>query len=483
MSVRKRVFALFIPLVLIRLVFGSMQGKVEKLLHARSYTGGGIAVVIKDLDTDSNVVSINADSMMIPASVSKLVTGAAAFETLGSDYTFETPVYIDGTYNCDSGVVHGNLYIQGRGDPGFSAEKMWLFVQHLKHRGINVIDGDLVLDDFFFDSVRVGPGFSNNDGSRAYQSIIGALSANFSSIAIHHRSGQHVGSPVHVDVFPRIEGLKINSSAVTVPSGTRGSLDIRTSQSAGVTQIDVRGAMALNEPSRYTFRKVWQTWEVFGGAVRSLFRENGIQITGKTVRKRVPSGLESQDPFYTFKGQPLSDYVGHMFRHSNNFVSEMLFKTMGAVRDGSPGTWLNGAAVVSRWWAELDLPGKPLISNGSGMGKTTNRLSASQIVELLSYVSRQKRYFPDYLASLSVSGVDGTLEDRFQRSRLKGIVRAKTGTLNSIRVSTLAGYVLLEDETYAFAILCNGVGRGQYDNWVMQEQILEKLIAGIRWVD
>lgn len=482
MNDKKILIAFFILLVYVA-CYGSAQEKVEKLLRSRNYTNGGIGVVIKDLDTDSSIVSINADSLMIPASVSKLVTGAAAFELLGLEYTFDTPVYIDGKYDGDSGVVHGDLYIQGRGDPGFSVERLWLFVQHLKHRGINYVYGDLVLDDFYFDSVNVGPGFSDKDGSRAYQSLINALSVNFSSVAIHHRSGQNIGSPVHVDIFPRIEGIKINSSAMTVAPGTRGRLEISTCSESGTTQIDVRGGMALNDSSRYTYRKVWQTWEAFGGAVRALFKENGIMVRGNTVRGKVPSKLTAEKPFYSFKSLPLSDYVGYMFKWSSNFASEMLFKTLGAIETGGAGSWRGGAKAVSRWWEDAGLPEGASIVNGSGMGTNTNLYSASQIVELLTHVSGQKEYFPEFLTSLAVAGVDGTLEDRFRRSGLKGLVRAKTGTLNSAGVSTLAGYVLLENKTYAFAILCNRIGRGQYDNWVMQEQILGELISGIRWVD
>ncbi len=183
-----------------------------------------------------------------------------------------------------------------------------------------------------------------------------------------------------------------------------------------------------------------------------------------------------------------------MFKWSSNFIAEMLFKTMGAEKMGDPGTWPKGAAAVGAWWESRKLPGKPQIINGSGMGgersslprsdiadedssgappKNDNRVSPAQIVELLAYVSKQKNYYPDYAASLSSAGVDGTLRSRFQRSKLKGIVRAKTGTLNSVKVSTLAGYMFLDNKTYAFAVFCKNVGPNQYDNWIMQEQILE----------
>ncbi len=471
------VFTLFLP----RIVICSMQQRVQDLLQSRNYLpGNGIGVVIRDLESDSIVVSINADSMMNPASVSKLVTGTSALELLGPTFTYSTKVFIEGAFNADSGVVEGNLCIKGQGDPGFSTERLWLFVQHLKHRGLKKITGDLILDDYYFDTVSMGPGFSEDDGSRTYQSLVNALCVNFSSVAIHQRTGRSIGAPVHIDVFPRIEGIRINSSAVTVAPGTRDNLDVTTSFDRGTTQINVRGGMPLNGPSRYTYRKVWQTWETFGGAVQAQFADNGMRLSGKILHRKISDSLISKGEFYSFESEPLTEFIDHMFKWSSNFTAEMLFKTMAAQKSGQ-GTWQGGAEVVQKWWESRNLPGKPVIVNGSGMGANTNRCSSRQIADLLAYVYKQKSYFPDFLSSLSVAGIDGTLKVRFYRSRLRGVVRAKTGTLNSAGVSSLAGYVLLPQKTYSFAIICNKVGQGQYDNWVIQEQILEQLVSAIRW--
>ena len=475
--------------------FASMQASVEELIKSRKYNPGGLGVVVKDLDLDSVVVAVNADARMNPASVQKLVTGAAAFELLGPNYVFATRVYAGGEFRADSGVVDGDLYIRGTGEPGINAEKVWLIVQHLRHRGIRRVTGDLVIDNYFFDEIGVGPGFSE-DESRAYQSLVSALPVNYSSIAVHHRPGSAPGSPVHVEMFPKIEGFKLTSTATTV-AGARGRVDVSTSLNKGVTQITVKGTMGVDEQPGYIYRRMWQTWESFGGAFRAQCADNGLRIDGKTVRRRTPDTLITKGAFYTYGGDPVTEFVQHMFKWSSNFISEMLFKTMGAVRQGEPGTWPKGSAVVSDWWESRGLPGKPQIINGSGMGgersslgqadsagtplRNDNLITPRQIVDLLTYVSKQKKYFPDYLAALPSAGVDGTLKSRFQRSKLKGIVRAKTGTLNSVRVSSLAGYMLLDDKTYAFAIFCKNVGPNQFDNWIMQEQILEVVAKTGEW--
>ncbi|MDO5577524.1 MAG: D-alanyl-D-alanine carboxypeptidase, partial [Fibrobacter sp.] len=180
---------------------------------------------------------------------------------------------------------------------------------------------------------------------------------------------------------------------------------------------------------------------------------------------------------YNFVSEPISKFVDNMFKYSSNFAAEMLFKTIAA-QDSVPGSWASGAKRVTSWWESCKLPGKLEIANGAGMGNV-NKLSAVQIVGLLSHVWNEKSYMPEYLSSLSVSGIDGTLKARFKKSPLKGVVRGKTGTLNSVKVSNLAGYLLLGKRNYAFAIICNGVGKGQYDNWVTQEKILEKFSSEI----
>ena len=478
---------------------GSVQAAVDGLIKSRKYNAAGLGVVVKDLTNDSVVVAVNPDMPMNPASVQKLITGAAAFELLGPTYTFATRIYTDGTFQADSGIIDGNIYIRGAGEPGINPEKLWLIVQQLRHRGVRKIAGNIVMDDYFFDEVAVGPGFSE-DESRSYQSLISALPVGYSSFAIHHRPGHQVGSPVYVDIFPKVEGVKVNASATTV-AGSKGRIEVSTSLQNGVTQVNVKGSMGIEEPPGYSYRRMWQSWESFGGAFRSMCADNGIKITGKTVRQRTPDTLTAKAPFYMYGGDPLTEFVKHMFKWSSNFIAEMLFKTMGAEKLGDPGTWPKGAAAVTAWWELRGLPGRPQIINGSGMGgersslpqggaaddsegappKNDNRVSPSQIVELLSYVSRQKSYYPDYAAALSVAGTDGTLRSRFQRSKLRGAVRAKTGTLNSVKVSTLAGYMFLEGKTYAFAVFCKNVGPNQYDNWIMQEQILEAVARNTEW--
>jgi D-alanyl-D-alanine carboxypeptidase/D-alanyl-D-alanine-endopeptidase (penicillin-binding protein 4) len=451
------------------------QKSMQDFVTSKKYNSSGFSVVIKDLETDSVVVKINENNVFNPASVSKLVTGAAAMDLLGTNHTFKTSVFLDQSINRDSGVVKGNLYIRGGGDPGFTAERLWLLVEHLHQNGIKKIEGDLVIDNSYFDDITVGPGFDEDSTSRAYQPLITALSVSFNTLAVHVRPGNDVGSPVYVDMLPNVDGVTIKCTAKTVAAAKNGALDVQTVAKGNKTTITVSGQIGIDDEPRYIYRKVWQTYEMAGGAIASPFSDRGVTFSGVIREQKTPDNLLAGKPFYVFESEPIYVFVNHMFKYSSNFAAEMIFKSIPAALDTSdktPGSWQLGSQTVLSWWKNANLPGEPVIKNGSGMGNT-NRISTGQMVALLSHVWNRKAMLPEYLSALSISGIDGTIKSRFKKSPLKGLIRGKTGTLNSYRVSTLAGYMFLPKGNYAFAVFCEKVGDGQWDNWVIQEQVLE----------
>jgi D-alanyl-D-alanine carboxypeptidase/D-alanyl-D-alanine-endopeptidase (penicillin-binding protein 4) len=452
----------------------AVQQKALSIIKAAQYDTSRVGVYIKEIGADAPTVSIQADTRFIPASVQKLVTAAAATELLGPDYLFKTSVYHDGVFDRDSGAILGNLYIRGGGDPGFLAERIWLFVQHLKHQGIRRIRDDLILDDFFFDTVMSGPGYSEDLSSRAYEAPISALSASFNTVAVHVAPGSAVGSPIKIHPFPRIKGVPVISTAKTLGSNASAGIEVKTQILDGKTSILVFGGMRLGDKPRYVYRKVWETWQNFGWVMQAYFEEAGIDFSGELRHQPTPDSLLGR-PLYVFKSKPIAEFVTHMFKYSSNFAAEMVFKTMSAEKDTVAGSWPASARLASGWWKNNNLPGEPSIANGSGMGNR-NRISPHQVAALLEHVWNEKSYLPEYLSALSIAGQDGTLKSRFRSSPLRGIVRAKTGTLNMYGVSSLAGYVLFPGKTYAFAILINASSPGQYSHWQLQRKILEAAI-------
>jgi D-alanyl-D-alanine carboxypeptidase/D-alanyl-D-alanine-endopeptidase (penicillin-binding protein 4) len=454
----------------------SQHARLAALISRAKFPLQDVGIVVSDLDRDSVTVAFNPDSMVNPASVSKLLTTAVAFEKLGTNYSFSTSVYSDRPVSADSGICHGNFYVRGGADPYFVVERMWLFVQHLQCIGLKAIDGDIVLDDSFLDSEPVGPGFDEDDSNHPYDAPVDAVSANFNCESIWMRPGTAIGLPVIADILPKSDLVKLLVTAKTEAAGKPLSCVAGTQKDGNKTLVTISGGLPLDASPVVQYKKVWQTWEYFGSIFRNLLLENKIAFRGTIRRGTIPESVKDQGPLYTFPSVPLYQIVNEMMKVSNNYMAEMIFKTLSAHIDSTKGTWDKSAAIELAWWKEKKLPGLPKIKNGSGMGDS-NRMSARQIVELLRYAWTQKSFFPEYVYALPSAGVDGTLKSRFKESRFKGIVRAKTGTLNDYGVSTIAGYVFLKEKTYAFAILfCNCTSHKQHSSWDMQEKILEQVI-------
>jgi serine-type D-Ala-D-Ala carboxypeptidase/endopeptidase (penicillin-binding protein 4) len=452
--------------------------RLRKLIEKYHYPLSNVAVLVKKIEKNSIVASLNAEEPFNPASVSKLTTAAMAFEKLGTAYTFKTQVYTDGIYSPDSGIVNGNLYIKGNGDPLFVIERIWIFVQYLHNfYGLKSIKGDIVLDDSFFDTVSTGPCFMDDSmKSNPYAAPVGALCANFNIVQLCIRPGMK-DDPVVAHIFPELPNVSLTVKAKTIATSKKTGVYVESELNGeGNTRITLAGSMSYDAEPKIILRKVRQTWEHFGNIFRMFLDENRIAVGGKVRRGIVPDQIKYGKPMYVWESPPLREIVTDMMKYSTNLSAEMIFKTFSALCDSGNGSWEKSAGIASGWWKEKGLPGSPTIRNGSGMGDC-NRYSASQIAALLSYIWTQKNYLPEYLNAFPVSGTDGTLRSRFKDSRLKGFVRGKTGTLNEFGVYTMAGYVLMPDDDYVFVIMFNNMNsKYPYRHWEMQQKILETLI-------
>ncbi len=457
----------------------SLAAKLKALLVKNHYALSTVGVLLKNIDRDSVVIGLNADTQVNPASLSKLTTAAMAYEKLGAAFTCKTPVFCDGAYNPDSGICGGNLYVKGSGDPSMVVERMWIFVQYLcRFYGLRSIQGDVVLDDSFFDSAAIGPCFEDDStATNPYAAPVSALSANFNTVELCERPGPSAECPIRVEVFPRLSTVEVLVKAKTAPHNRKNaSVAISSEKSDDRTRYIVSGAMQRDAEPIRVIRKVHQTWEHFGAIFKLFLDENKIVLKGRVRRGLVPDSVKSGKPIFTWESPPLWQMINDMMKYSTNFYAEMVFKMLSAARDSGGGSWEKSAAMAQAWWKEKGLPGTPLIKNGSGMGDC-NRYSATQLAALLSFMWNQKASFPEWLSAFPVAGVDGTLRSRFKDSRLKGILRGKTGTLNDYGIYTMAGYVLLPKTTYSFVVLFNNMAsKYPYQHWEMQQKIMELIV-------
>jgi D-alanyl-D-alanine carboxypeptidase/D-alanyl-D-alanine-endopeptidase (penicillin-binding protein 4) len=196
------------------------------------------------------------------------------------------------------------------------------------------------------------------------------------------------------------------------------------------------------DPAQYAF-----------GTFVTLWRQQGGQFRGGMLRAPTPPAARL---LLTHESEPLSEIVRVTNKYSSNMMARSLLLTLAAEMHGTPATTDAGQETIVNWLKTrgLVLP-ELVIGNGSGLSREA-RISADSMAKLL-IGARQSRFAPEFLTSLSLGGLDGTLEKRFQNVDDPSRVRMKTGTLKD--VSCLAGYVTGKtSKVYAVVVFVNHPG-------------------------
>lgn len=419
------------------------------------------------------------DAALAPASTMKLLTAATALRALGPSYRFPTWIRTDGELE-EGGVLAGNLYVQGQGDPTMVVETLWRIVKDLELRGIAEVKGDVVYDDSYFAGGPVLPGWTKEEDlaeGPTYFAPLGALSVNYNIAAIVVRPALEVGQPAIAEFDTPTGVLAIDNHLVTGRARSKYWVKIeRTLDEKGslATYKLVGNVPADREPDTL-YRALADPLGNYQDAFAGVMKAAGIKVKGKHRPGATPAGATL---VLQHKSEPLADIVAEMNKHSNNFMAEQILRAVGAEVKGLPGTTEKGIDVVSGYLQALGVgQGDFHLVNGSGLSRET-KLRPSQLNAVLVDMYRDPRVGPEFVHSLSVGGRDGTLGWRFRQDGMEGRVRGKTGTLDG--VACLAGYVrALDGETYAFTFFVNDLEGARARARAAHDQLVLAL-AGVR---
>lgn len=423
-----------------------LRESLQEVLKREALDGARLGVHVLSLDTGEVLFSDNAEELLNPASNVKLVTAAAVLARLGPEYRFPTEFLCaarkrDG---CDA------LYVRGKGDPMLVTERLYGIATELLHRGVRKV-GDLVVDDTYFDDVRDGPGWEQERSDRAYLAPAGALSINHNAVGIYVTGAENERGKARVAVEPSSEYFKVDNQVVTVPAKSRKRLNPSSHPDGARQRIVVSGWLPAGAATTVFYKKIDNPPMYAGETLRAIFRERGIEITGRVRLGATPAEARL---VHTHLSPPLSEIVRELNKFSNNFIAEQLLKALGAEVKGTPGTWEKGVAATEEVLAELGLAkGSYVMRNGSGLNDI-NRFSAAQMTRLLAAIHARAGFYPEFAASLGVAARDGTIRLRMDGTQAAGRLRGKTGTLEN--VSALSGYVRTpRGEQLAYSILVN----------------------------
>lgn len=446
----------------------ALRTELQDILQAPELQGALAGVHVRSLRDGHTVFERNSTRLFNPASNMKLLTTAAALWYLGPSYRFKTEARYSG--ELKAGVVDGDLYIKGYGDPTLTTEELFGFVNDIALAGVQKVQGDLIIDDSFFDNVHEGPGWDQEDSDHAYAAPIGPLSINFNTFELRILPGQSVGEPARVAVWPDVPSIEVMNTAETRGARTRTRLWLGTSRrdDNGV-RVTVRGAIALNDATgRIERRRVNDPSRFAGEAIMSLLKMRGVEVKGRVKFSQAPR--RTSQPIAYHWSKPLAEVTSTLNKYSNNVMAEMIFKTLGAELGETQGSWATGSKVIRDFLMEIGIKDDSfVIGNGSGLNDI-NRITPSQITLVLEAMYRRFEVQAEFVASLAVAGNSGTITGRFENSPAVSRLRAKTGSLTG--VSALSGYVVTRnDEVLAFSVLMNDYPGRARTMWSIQDRI------------
>jgi len=179
---------------------------VQRVLDGHGLDAGDLSIHVHELGSGREVLAHHADTPRNPASVLKLLTTFAALDVLGPAHTWRTEVYLDG--RLEDGVLAGNLVLRGGGDPYLVQERFWLLLRELRRRGLQRIEGDLVIDSGYFRPAPEDRSAFDNQPLRAYNVTPHALLVNFNVVRFWF---EPVAAGVLVEMEPPLANLRMDS--------------------------------------------------------------------------------------------------------------------------------------------------------------------------------------------------------------------------------------------------------------------------------
>ena len=444
----------------------SLPPEVVAALDRAKVPREALSVVVQDVAGNAPArLTWQAQTPVNPASQMKLFTTSAALDLLGPAYTWDTPVWLQGSWRAgNAGVFDGNLVIKGTGDPKLVMERLWLLLRRVQQLGVREIHGDIVLDRSAFEVPAQNP--ADFDGEALRPSNVGAdaLLLNYKSVSLTFTPDAARGIAL-VSSEPPLAGVSIDTR-VPLATGASAALcnDWRSALQADFAdpkQLRFKGSyssacgeklwpVAYPDPAAYNEHLLAGLWSEMGG-----------QLSG-----RVRDGLApTTPPTFSVSSPTLLEVVRDINKFSNNVMAQQLFLTLALTQRGL-GTPDNAREVLHQWMTTRygEAGRAALIDNGSGLSRDT-RVSAQLLARLLQDMTAGTQ-MSELMSSLPVSGVDGTMK----RSKSPaGRAHLKTGSLRD--VTAVAGYVLT-----ASGHLCVLVGVVNHPNAGAAKPALDALI-------
>lgn len=453
---------------------GQLAAWWQEQLQAAELSNAWLAAHIVDMSTHEAVLSYQAEHLLTPASVLKLLTTATALYLLGEDFRYATSVYAVGVQRGDT--LQGYLLVQGSGDPTlgsrfFSQTSPERFchglAKALRQAGIVYVTEGIRADESLWGMNVIPPGWTWDDLGNYYAAPAHSINWRDNTLWVYFEPDKQVGKPARLQrIQPApIEGFQIYNEVLTgTPgSGDRVYADWVSYQSMGFLRgtYPANGRFAVRvsmpHPARYLLHELKQA-----------LRQDGIILAGKDSILFHAGQRSYSRCLYTHHSPPLIDIIRVINQQSINLFAEALWKTI-AQRMGVDS--YQAGKLLKQFWKQQGVPmERARLYDGSGLSPL-NAISASNLTQLLQHID-SSTYAHAFRSTLAVPAGSGTLKNQQLSARLK--VFAKTGSMTD--VVALAGYCFVDEKRrYAFALLTNRAQASYQQLMQLYFRLLERL--------
>jgi len=465
-----------------------LSGEISNVIRSANLKKTDYTVAVFSLDNDKYYFKKSTNKPLVPASITKIFTSYASIFKFGEKFQYRTTISYDGT--LEKGIINGNLYIQGSGDPFFNSDDLKSMVKELKNRGIKEIKGKIIADGTIFDNLTNRLDYSGDkDIVQAIAPITG-LSINQNKVTVIV-SGYPQGAKKHalVTTDPPSSAFQIQNTAtvkgrnkptrrksdnengsyknqefggsnLNSESSQRKTVSIKQYKtSSGAQNFKVSGYINADDSYSYSYF-INDPVNVISGSLYYLLKKEGIKIDNGFEVFNSETMNRTERKVLTDYKRPLLDVLIPCVKNSDNYLAENVYKLIGANFGNMIENAKDSRIIMSNLFDSLEIDYKDcILYDGSGLSRRNNLTSDAVIGLLNSTWNSPYRHILD--STLSIAGFDGTLEKRMVNTLAQNNVKGKTGTHKN--VSGLCGIVkTLDGENLAFCFIFNGWSVGQY---------------------
>ena len=430
-----------------------------------------ISYEVVDLKSGEVVAAQNPELCATPASVTKIITTATALELLGGDFQFSTYIETNGT--IENSILNGDLIIRGGADPTLGSihlgDRAFLdyFVRVIKHKGINQIKGDVIIDPTCLDRCAASVKWIWEDMGFHYGAAAFGLSAYDNTSIITMNSGEFGTKPIVTSVWPETPNLAIYNEVKTlrIPNDSVWAF----CPPYGLA-LYLQGGMPTNRNNYVVRTSISNPPLLVAKSLHKKLNDWGVTVDG-SYNVQTEYFPEERTLIYEYKSRKLREIIRLTNFKSNNLYAEHIFRRLGNLIMSHEATSSASIQVVKDYWAKQGIDVSALfLYDGCGLA-AQNAYSAHFLNQILAHM-RKSLNWDDFYQSLPRAGREGTVGSFLYRTKLQDKARLKSGSLSGVQC--YSGYIMHGDKEYAVTVMVNNFTckrkdvKNQIEEWLLE---------------